>query len=67
VPVAAYIARFREEQRLKRKRQNEIGNEKKRQRQITAALARSPEPARVVSSASLPGPASSDCPVVLRS
>lgn len=43
-PVAAYLARFREEQRLKRKRQNDVGNERKRQREVATALARSTEP-----------------------
>jgi transposase len=39
-PVAAYIARFREEQRLKTKRHNDATNERKRQREVAAALAR---------------------------
>ena len=43
-PVAAYLARFREEQRLKRKRQNDVGNERKRQREVASAPARSPMP-----------------------
>jgi Homeodomain-like domain len=38
--VAEYIARFSEEQRLKRKRQNDDSNERKRQRQVTAARLR---------------------------
>jgi hypothetical protein len=50
-PVAAYIAQFREEQRLKRKRQSDIGNERKRQREVAAALARSPEAAQLASGA----------------
>jgi predicted DNA-binding protein (UPF0251 family) len=37
-PVAAFFTRFAEEQRSKRKRANDIINERKRQRQIQAAL-----------------------------
>jgi hypothetical protein len=37
-PVAEYLNRFAEEQRLKRKRANDLINERKRQRQIEAAL-----------------------------
>jgi hypothetical protein len=39
-PVAEFFARFAEEQRLKRKRANDVINERKRHRQIEAALAR---------------------------
>jgi hypothetical protein len=39
-PVAAYMADFAEEQRLKRKRHNDVTNERKRQRQVAASLAR---------------------------
>jgi hypothetical protein len=38
--VAEYLARFSEEQRLKRKRQNDTTNERKRQRQVAAAQLR---------------------------
>lgn len=37
-PVADFLARFADEQRQKRKRANDIINERKRQRQIEAAI-----------------------------
>lgn len=37
-PVADFLARFAEEQRLRRRKANDVINERKRQRQIEAAL-----------------------------
>ena len=46
-PVAAYFARFAEEPRTKRKRFNDVINERKRQEQIAAALTREVLPENV--------------------
>lgn len=42
-PVADYLARFAEEQGLKRKRKNDVINKRKRQRQIQTALSQARE------------------------
>ena len=60
-PVGVYMARFAEEQRLKRKRHADVSNERQRQRQVAAALARTVDRTPLIPLRPEPSPASPGC------